>query len=123
MAASPRTKNNGIGENARMALTASVASLARWRAITGNSPLAWPEVLEHTISKGAPTALHTCNMFLAMSSLYSCKAPDSPSKSRITWMPVTRIPLARTRRTASFKPPGWPATGLIFMHRWCPNGA
>ena len=31
--------------------TASVASLARWRASSAGSPLAWLEVLEHTSSK------------------------------------------------------------------------
>ena len=66
---------------------ARCASGSPWRASTSTSTPAAPS---------QPSAWHISSIDFATSILYSCRWPDRPSKSRSTWKPVTRRPLART---------------------------
>src|SRR5262245_22232046 len=87
-----------------------MASLRRSATTASVSPVACVDVDEHTRSTGAPSAWASCSIDLATSILYSCRWPLSPSKSRSTWNPVTRSPLARTAAMAAGSPSGWPTT-------------
>ena len=64
--------------------TASMASLRRSRAIASRSCVAWVEVEEQASKTLQSSAAHISSMDLAMSTLYWCRWPDRPSKSRST---------------------------------------
>ena len=86
--------------------TASIASLRRSRAIRSRSSAAWASVVEHPSRTRDSTSAHMSSIDFATSILYSCRRPVSASKSRSTWKPVTRSPLARTARQAAGTPSG-----------------
>src|SRR5258706_3127271 len=98
--------------------TASIASLRKSRAKASRSAVAWVDVVEQTRSTFDPSARHIDSMPLAMSTLYACRCPDSPSKSRRTWNPVTRSPLARTAAIAAASPPGSPTRSRAESITW-----
>ena len=98
--------------------TASIASF--WRSLTraSVSPLAWPDVDEQTSRSREPRALHISSMAFATSTLLAWRCPESPSKSRSTWKPVTRRPLCRTAAAAAGSPSGWPTMSEAFSMTW-----